>query len=735
MRTARTAILVLVVALVGFTSVGWAQEEHAGFRFEGDIEAGARFFLVEPSKTRKGKLEEYRDLTQGAFLVDLRLRLFDPDESYWGELLGSKWGGRDQEFGLSAGRVGLWKFGMEWDQTPHVISTTARFLATETRRGVFTLPTPRPPLAAHNSAPELDEIAVRWDTARFFLHVTPTPELDVQVEYTRTRKEGDKAFGMAFGSPGNNFYEILQPIEQTVHDFRVKATYARERWQIQLGYTLSVFDNDLKSVIANNPCFANVAACGAGDGGAAAPAAGRVSLAPDNMAHTVNIAGGISLPMRTRLSGQASYSVRLQNETFLPQTINPAFAADPNLALSHKSLNGIVGVLVLNVNATTHPVSPLTLSLRYRLFDYDDLSDEPFMRGHIVNDRGPVVVEERKSPRFGSQKQNVDIDGRWRFGAPLAVTVGTGWEHWLRNEAREVRRSDELFAKAAVDVTPLDWFSARLTYRPSVRRIRQYETFNRQEHIVFEELAPDDKAVGQSTRLRKFDEGEVNRQRLDLLLQFFPTDALSTTVSGGWKHDDYVSSPLGLQEATSWSAGFDVTWRPLERVALSGGYVHELIFQQQRSRVRAVVGGAVVDTATNDWISANTDTIDTINFAATVSLIPRVLDWASSANYAYALGAIQTRGVRGQVLAGSSRPQSFPDFEDGYLRLESVIRYHFTKAWTANFGYAFESFQKNDWRTDRLSPFNPGVTSIWLGNDTRNYSAHIATATLAYHFR
>jgi hypothetical protein len=49
--------------------------------------------------------------------------------------------------------------------------------------------------------------------------------------------------------------------------------------------------------------------------------------------------------------------------------------------------------------------------------------------------------------------------------------------------------------------------------------------------------------------------------------------------------------------------------------------------------------------------------------------------------------------------------------------------------------YAFEAFDKNDWRTDNLNPFNPGSNSIWLGNDLKNYTAHILGATLSYRFR
>jgi hypothetical protein len=69
------------------------------------------------------------------------------------------------------------------------------------------------------------------------------------------------------------------------------------------------------------------------------------------------------------------------------------------------------------------------------------------------------------------------------------------------------------------------------------------------------------------------------------------------------------------------------------------------------------------------------------------------------------------------------------------IRLDTALRYHFHRNWTASLGYVFESFQKNDWRTDKLNPFIPGTQAIFLGNDSRNYAAHILGMTLAYHFR
>ena len=63
-----------------------------GFNVEGQGEAGTRFFIEQPTGTRRGKFEEYRDIPEGAFLEGLHLRIFLPDESYSTEFGGSKWG-------------------------------------------------------------------------------------------------------------------------------------------------------------------------------------------------------------------------------------------------------------------------------------------------------------------------------------------------------------------------------------------------------------------------------------------------------------------------------------------------------------------------------------------------------------------------------------------------------------------------------------------------------------------
>lgn len=760
MRTTRTVRSVLaglvVLAASGAASAQTAPPaatpppfEIGGFRLEGYVESGVRFFL-DPSQKERAKFEEYRDINQGLYLQGLWLRFFTPDEKYSGVIGGRQWGQQDQEYHLSFERLGRWEVGFEWDQMRHIFSTNARTLTSETSRGVFALPNPRPAISTYNNGRSIDEISVRWDTARTYFKWNLSENADLFAEYTRIHKDGERPFGMAFGSPGGNTFEILQPIEHTIHDFRLRGTWATEHWQVQAGYTMSIFVNDLDYVRADNPCQPAVAPfppCAAGDVGTTKQF-GTVSLPPNNMAHTFSLQAGVNLPLRTRINGNFTYSLRLQNDDFLPQTsTNGQPATVPSLALPQKSLHGNVQVILLNLNATSRPLPiPVTFSAKYRLYDLMDESDVVRFSDFIINDQNTVTRGPHFSQRFSYMRQNADLDGRWKVSQPLAVTLGTGWERWDRPETREVRVSDEFFAKAALDVTPADWLMVRATYQPSFRRASEYRTFALA--AVEQNAAPGE--PGQSYLLRKYDEADRDRQRVDLMMQITPTETLTITPAASYRFDNYIASGLshdstargqsgamlGLQEAVSWSAGMDVNWAPTERLSFAAGYVHESNFQKQRSRNRNPDDPAL------DWISDNTDTVDTYHASMTARLIPGKLDLKFAGNYSYALGRVETWNpnangstVYNAVANTNQVARRWPAFEDSLLRLEASVRYHFGQAWTASLNYAYEAFSKHDWRTDTINPFVPGNSAVYLGNDLKSYEAHIFGVTLGYRFK
>jgi hypothetical protein len=377
----------------------------------------------------------------------------------------------------------------------------------------------------------------------------------------------------------------------------------------------------------------------------------------------------------------------------------------------------------------------VTFGARYRFYDYSDLSRDLTFPGVVVDDS--ALEPARRAGRWSWMKQNADVDARWRLAEPVALTTGVGWEWWDRNEHREVPISNEYFGRIALDVTPTDWLLARLTYTPSFRRISQYNTFAHLEHTVTEDPGGAAEA-GQSVFLRKFDEADRNRQKVDAQLQFTLGNSFTATPSVGYHSDNFIDTQLGLQQETGWVAGIDLTWRPLELVAFSAGYTYEQLFQKMRSRSRPVSGGSTIDAADFDWVSDITDTVHTVYAGLKAALIPKKLDLRIDVNYSTALGRVDnsnpTPPVSGSAAQNTTATvQKWPAFEDTFLRFEAALIYYFAKNWAAKVGYAFEMFEQSDWRTN-YSPFI-GVSSIWLGNTLRDYRAQMMGASLAYRFK
>ncbi len=105
---------------------------------------------------------------------------------------------------------------------------------------------------------------------------------------------------------------------------------------------------------------------------------------------------------------------------------------------------------------------------------------------------------------------------------------------------------------------------------------------------MLEELEQAQISQGQSPLLRKLDESDRDRQRVDVMLEFTPLDGLTAALTGSYRMDDYYNSRLGLQSGENWTAGVDLTWAPSERLAVTAGYNYESIMQKQVSRSRPV---------------------------------------------------------------------------------------------------------------------------------------------------
>jgi MtrB/PioB family decaheme-associated outer membrane protein len=418
------------------------------------------------------------------------------------------------------------------------------------------------------------------------------------------------------------------------------------------------------------------------------------------------------------------------------------------LALPHSSLDGEIRTTLVTLNATSRPFAlPLTLSGGYRYYDFDNQTPEIEFDAHVVRDQGAPVVDIRVTSPYSYTKHNARLDAGYPLLSNLNAKLGYEWERWERDPRhREVPTSDEHFLKTSFDFTPNDWLLLRAAYRRGWRSISNYNTQAHLAHVVqdIEGEVFALEAQGQSILLRKFDEADRTRDRVELLASITPIETLNFTATYSLIQDDFDNSPLGLQESMGWSLGGDLAYSPFKRLSLFVNYMREEFRYDQLSRSRPVTGAVTFDFPDFNWRSKNTDTVDTYGAGADVSLIPNRLNLRLSYSFSDADTIINsfnpvtpTSGTAAQQATATA--VNFPLANTNLHTLIAALRYNLTRNLSLKGEYRWEQFRETDWGTDAIGLSGltnlPPTTDVFLGAKfLQDYDAHIGAFTLRYQF-
>ena len=675
----------------------------------GGGEIGYRSFSDEPIGLARAKLEEYKAVPSGPVLLNFLLGYTAGDSISVFQANGANVGQRDQTIRLRGNSPGLYDLQMRWDRVPHTFSTNARSLGSEASRGVFVLPNPRPDTAAWNrTSPYLSPVRTLWNAVKGAAAYTPSPKWDLRAEYMNIGKTGNRPMGMSFGSPGANLREILEPIDQTMHDVKLTEAYSTRRVQVVGMYNLSVFSNRFRSVVSDNPLVAT-------DQATAGAARGRTALAPSNHAQTGVLNAAVSLPRRTRLTVSGSYSLWSQDEPFIPVTINSAISS-PLIAQIPKSLGGHSGTSSVNLSGVTRPLAPLTLTARFRTFSFRDRVDVEAVPIIIVNDRSIAAAEERESLPY--TRRNTDVGASWRvMRLPLTFSAGYGWETWKRSEARNVADLREQSPRVAMDLGLFQWANLNASYTTARRRI----------HGEYIQNTPNDLPLH-----RRFDQANRDRERTNLLATVTPLDQL--ILSGTWAvgHDEYPDSPYGLQSDRSNLEGGDISWVPTQRLSVTAGLTRELFHTRLRSKYRTT---GQLDNPTYDWVANNRDIVRTASAGFRATLLPDRLE--AGARFDWSSARFRMATFNPTTPTGGTATQNFnatasdlPLVTQKYQPMSLFATYLVQSDWGLTVRYDTERWAQNDFRTLGLVPAEGN--GIFLANNLDDYRAGYFTISVTY---
>jgi MtrB/PioB family decaheme-associated outer membrane protein len=706
------AALLLTAAAASAQDAGAAQElppQPPVTGSHGTFDVGFRGTDVTGDPTR---VQRYRDISDGA-LAD-RFRYEQRSERWIFESGAQHLGLQDQRAWATFRSGGKVKMSFQWDQIPLFVSGDTKTLFTTAQPGVLRLSDTMQsgiqnaglPLTGFVGGAQSFDVQSRRDTASFDLIYTPVPTVNVNLNVKHARRSGTTPFGASFGF--NDAVEVAAPVETRTTDIASGIEYSGSRGMMRVGYDGSWFDNQMPTLVWDNPLKLNDATSATNYVDGLGGSQGRAAMPPSNTMQGLSTAGALKLPASTRLTANVTVGTWRQNEPLLPVTIN---AAVPEIALPRPTANGDAQTLAMNYTFTSQPGPYLWLHGAYRSYDFDNRTPVFQPAQFVVFDQTahPGVPTEPTS--FG--RRALDLDAALLPAGFTSFRVGytrTVDDHTYRIFSR----TTEDTYRSSIDLGA----GTQVLVRGIVERSKRVGSHLDEEMLI---------EVGEQPALRHYDIADRNRDRATGLLQISPSKYFGLTASAALGKDDYVNSGFGLRNNDN--RMYSLTADFAAGAALDGtvSYVNERYTALQNSRT-ANPGTPQVTDPTRDWSIDSADTSET--WGATVAalkLIPRMELRAgydltrSDAAYVYGVPADSTIPALVQL----------PTIHNQRRTATADVRVKLTRTLGIGLFYWHETFEVDDFAFSPAaigSLATPG--SLFLGEVFLPYRLNSATLRL-----
>ena len=734
-RTKITVIASLGLGLLLFSSGRvQAQIDVGDFTISGQAEVGG---MPRTFHGDRAKFEEYRDIPESVIVPQIQISIDSKKNDYYFEFDSSKLGLDDQNYRLRMGRYGLLDIQVEWDQIPHLFNLDTARTPYKMNDGVYSLTSKPTAITAAgtqfrdwlNGAADSVDLKLFNGIGKFNVRYTPTPGWTFSGGYWSNNNAGKRSFGALFGgSPGTfNITELVEPISYNSHNIELGTEYAGKGWSIALKYNGSLFHNNVSTLTWDNPV--NVTGIGAAcvdratytanaAGLLTSPGScrGRMDLYPSNQAHTIALTGAAQLPMKTHFMGTVSYGWRLQDDSFLPGTINSAVNGGVPLRISNGSLNGDVRPLMVNATLTNNAIDHLNLKAFYRFYDLANYSRKITLTdGWVVNDAGALQdVGEKLSLRSYS-KNTVGFEAGYDVTRWLAAKFAAGYERLHRADtdvnAPTVNNSNEFTVGPTFDIKPLPWTLFRLAYKRSWRDAPNY-----------------DQQIDQ-----KFFEAKRTRDRVSLFSEITPWETLSLHAGFEYIGEKYPDTINGTQNDFNYSPSVGMIYTPAEWIKLFADYN----FDRYDWRLDT--------TATSPWVSRGRDMVNTLTLGSDVEIIRDLLGLRLQYGFSDGVSKVHASGNNPGTPNASNYPSIINRWHEFMVRLEYKVH----KNVGFNLGYYYNGYHSKDYGVDIMQPWmgdfvDPGTSpgtlgslrrSLFLGDQLKgSYSANVGFFTVKLKF-
>jgi len=731
---------------------------------------------------------------------------------------------RDQSHLATFGQYGKFKAQFRYDEIPHIYTNTARTLYTETQPGVYTIPlivrdglriasSTGTAAQINNSLPSyyatqvvpsqqfiVPQIQRKAGAGLFDYDVSP--EWNFRASFAREHEKGTRPIGAILNtsptaggssqpgttanreSPGTGA-ELQEPIDYFNNLLRARTEYAKNKWAVQLGYTGSFFNSDIKSLYFDAPfATADIPVQLIPPGGgctpsapavncsiSAVPAHGQLSLYPDNHANYLDFAGALNAGSHLRVMGSAVNGWLRQNDTFLPYTANTAITGLAPLPAT--SLQGDKQTLAMNWTAVSKLAKRIELEAKYRHYDYNN-NTAVFALTPIAGDviganstatgqAAPDQVDTQGRSNPGFNHKTLELSGNYLLGKRSSAKIG--WEgDWFDRSHRDVDHSMENTVFGSVDFSPTLDLLFRVSGRHQNREPEQYQDEAASDPLTGLEIpcTSTSTVFTEEQRChRRFDEAARILDRGDVMVQYnlrqFTFDGSFQTIQSDFNRSGSSNSPTplnfvagttrpyflyGNMNDLSWIYTFDTSYTFSPAASIFVEYARENYYKRMISRSRTPPTGTATiltcsgcDSANNDWESTARDVFDTYAVGLDFFLGKRF--WFSpyysladgKGNvFSRALGdPTITSGPNQFTLTGSSTPEDYPQTATRIHEVAAVFKFKLTEKLMPRVEYRYQQFDNRDYQTTPMTPYMGcvGAGSIVVSAPCTNVGANL----------
>jgi MtrB/PioB family decaheme-associated outer membrane protein len=547
--------------------------------------------------------QRYRDLREGPTVDRFRI---SRDLKTWAFDAGSDhMGYRDQRYFADFVHAGKVKLNFEWNQIPTFASAVTKTLYTSPSEGVFRiddsiqLGMETGTLRLADVAPNAKtfDLRSRRDIASFNLTFTPARDLDLKLNVRSTARTGQQQWGVGFGF--SNEFEVPAPLDHRSTDVGSMLEWSNDRGMLRVGYDGSWFHNNVESLVIDNPLRLSDTT--------AATSQARMALWPSSHMNAVSTAGSVRLPGRSQATAYISVGSWIQNEPLIPFTINTAITPIP---LARQTAEAEARVTAMNYTASSHPRSDISLTARFKRYDFDNRTPHFAVTNYVRTDQSVATSLLGGNEPLGYVRDNFDADASFtpRAVPYTAFRVGYGREEIDRTH-RFVETTRENTLRASIDVSGNAYVGLRTAFEHSVRT-----------GVGLDEEVLDE--IGEQASLRQFDISNRNRNRVSTILQLTPIQTVGVTATVSTGSDHRPDAAFGLQHLDNRTYALGVDYVPGTGTSFGINYGYENYKSRQMSR--QATPGVQFNDPTRNWFTNGVERVNTVNMSADVlRLVPR----------------------------------------------------------------------------------------------------------------